>query len=200
MRIATLTLAGLGLIAAAGPLYAQEPRPPGVTHAVDAVIGNSVLQLRYLTPAPIARVAGDLDYGLLLSENRDIVASAALMFHTDLDILPRLSLEIGPQGYVGLLAAQQKTDIFAIAGGANARYELIERIGLTVFGSAFYSPGVLTFGNAHNLYDFTAGAELKFTSRITGLAGYRWFKLTLVGEPDERVANEVFAGLRWRLE
>lgn len=199
MRFTKLIICGLTL-AAAAPLYAQEPRPPGTADAIDAVVGNSVLQLRYLTPSPVAQVGGDLDYGLLLSENRDIIASAALLFHTDLDILPRLTLEVGPQGYAALLAAQQKTDVFALALGASARYELIRRIGLSVFGSGFYSPGVLTFGSAHNLYDFSAGAELRFTSRITGLAGYRWLKFTLVNEPDEKVVNEIFAGLRWRLD
>lgn len=88
----------------------------------------------------------------------------------------------------------------AVALGANVRYELIRRIGLAAFGSSFYSPGVLTFGSAHNLYDFTAGGEVQFASRLTGLAGYRWLKFTLVNEPDEKVANELFAGLRWRLD
>jgi hypothetical protein len=37
-------------------------------------------------------------------------------------------------------------------------------------------------------------------SRLTGLAGYRWLKFTLVNEPDEKVSNELFAGLRWRLD
>jgi hypothetical protein len=199
MRLSTLIACGLALVAAQ-QLYAQEPRPAGTARAIDATIGNSVMQLRYLTPSPITQLQGDLDYGFLLSEDRDIIASGALMFDTNLHLLPRLTLKVGPQAYLALLNAQQKANVFALALGGNARYEILRRWGIAAFGSAFYSPGVLTFGSAHNLYDFTAGGEVRFTPRLYGQAGYRWFKVTLVGQPDVRVQNEVFAGLRWVME
>jgi YfaZ precursor len=193
---------GLLLLIGASAAHAQEPRPTNTTTAVEANGGNSVLQLRYLAPSPWAVTGGgsDLDYGFLLSEDRDIIASAALMFHTDLNIVPGLTIDVGPQGYLSLLNALKKTDVFAAAFGVDARYRVLPRWGIAAFGSAFYSPGVLTFGNAHNLYDFTAGAEVQFTERLAGQAGYRWLKFTLVDEPDDRVANEVFAGLRWQLD
>jgi len=200
MRLAILMVCGLVFATTTEALHAQEPRAPNSGAVADATVGNSVLQLRYLSAAPFSGVRGDLDYGLLLSENRDVIGSAALMFDTALNTIPRLSFEIGPQAYVALLAAQQKTDVFATALGANARYELIRRLGIAVSGSGFFSPGVLTFGSAHNLYDFTAGAEVRFAPRMVGLAGYRWLKFTLVNEPDVRVQNELFAGLRWQLE
>lgn len=191
------------LLITGGALRAQEPLPTNATSAVEANGGNSVMQLRYLAPSPWEATGGassDLDYGFLLSEDRDIIASAALMFHTNLHLLPGLTIDVGPQGYLALLNALNKTDVFAAAFGVDARYLVLPRWGIAAFGSAFYSPGVLTFGNAHNLYDFTAGGEIQFTSRLAGQAGYRWLKFTLVNEPDDRVANEVFAGLRWRLD
>lgn len=193
---------GLLLLVVAAAAHAQEPRPTNVTSAIEANGGNSVLQLRYLAPSPWEATGGrsDLDYGFLLSEDRDIIASAALMFHTDLDIVPGLTIGVGPQGYLSLLNALNKTDVFAAAFGVDARYLVLPRWGIAAFGSAFYSPGVLTFGNAHNLYDFTAGAEVRFTERLAGQAGYRWLKFTLVNEPNDRVADEVFAGLRWQLD
>lgn len=196
---------GFLLFLAGGALQAQEPRAAGTTTAIEAMGGNSTAQLRYLAPSPwmaTGRGNSDLDYGFLLSENRDIILSTALMFHTNLDLLPGLTIDVGPQGYLALLSAVNKTDVFAVAVGADARYSLpflSPRWGIAAFGSAFYSPGVLTFGSAHNLYDFTAGAEVQFTPRLAGLAGYRWLKFTTIGEPDVRVQNEVFAGLRWRL-
>lgn len=201
MRLLTLMICGLAL-AAAQQLHAQEPRPPGNASYLGATVGNSVLQLNYLTPSPVNPTASisDLDFGLLLSEDRDIIGSAALLFRTDLNLVPGLTLEIGPKAYVALLNAVQKTDVAAIAGGANVRYEIMQHWGLAAFGSAFYSPGVLTFGNAHNLYDFMAGGEVRFTPRLAGQVGYRWLKFTLVGEPNDRVGNEVFAGLRWRMD
>lgn len=115
---------------ATGSLRAQAPPPPGTTRAIDAVIGNQVLQLRYLTDTPLAGVRSNLDYGVLLSEDREFIGSAAWMFDTDLKVLPRLTFQIGPQGYLSRLAAQEKTDVFAVALGANVRYDLIPRIGL----------------------------------------------------------------------
>ena len=195
---------GCVILLAGGALLAQEPRPNDAGTYIEATGGNSVAQLRYLGPSPWAITGGgsrsDLDYGFLLSENRDIILSSALMFHTDLHLVPGLSIDIGPQGYLALLSAVNKTDVFAVAFGADARYMLLPRWGIAAFGSAFYSPGVLTFGSAHNLYDFTAGAQVQFTPRLAGLAGYRWLKFTTVNEPDVRVQNEVFAGLRWRMQ
>jgi hypothetical protein len=190
---------GFLVLIPAAVLHAQEPRPPGAASFVEAAAGNSVLQLRYLTPSTILGTRSDLDYGFLFTEDRDLIGSGALMFHTDLNVIPRLTIEVGPQGYLALLAAQQKTDVFAVAFGASARYELLPRWGIAAFGSGFYSPGVLTFGSAHNLYDFTAGAEVRFMPRLTGVGGYRWLKFTTVGEPDIRVQNEVFVGLKWRM-
>ena len=200
MRFPTLIF-GVVALATAQHLYAQEPRPAGAHSYISANVGNSVLQLRYLGPSPVnpSSTTTDLDYGLLLSEDRDIIGSAALLFHTDLNFVPGLTIAVGPQAYLALLNAPQKTDVAAVAFGGSARYEF-QQWGFAVFGSAFYSPGVLTFGNAHNLYDFLAGAEMGFTPRLVGQAGYRWLKFTLVGEPDDRVGNEVFAGLRWRMD
>ncbi len=186
------------MLMAAVRLHAQEALPPEIPRAVDGVVGNNVMQVHYYTPMPFTGVQGNVAYGAMLSESREFVGTAALMFDTDLNIVPRLRFGIGPQAYIARLAAAEKTDVFAVSFGANARYEIIRRLGVAAFGSAFYSPGVLTFGNAHNLYDFTVGGEIRFTSNLVGLGGYRWFKFTLVWQPDDRVANEVFAGLSWR--
>jgi len=122
------------------------------------------------------------------------------MFDTDFLPVPRLRFQVGPRVDLAWLAAGSKTNVFSLGITASARYELIQRLGLSAFGSAAYSPGVLTFGSAHNLYDFTAGAEIKLAGRLYALGGYRWFKFTLVNQPDERLVNEVFAGVRWQLE
>ena len=179
---------------------AQAPLANSNERAIDGTFGNRVLQLRYYDHSPVTQLPGNLDYGLLLTENREFVASTALMFDTDFVPLSRLHLQLGPQANLAWLATGTKTNVFALAVTAAARYDLIQRLGLSAFGSASYSPGVLTFGSAHNMYDFTAGAEIRVAGRLYALGGYRWFKFTLVNEPDERLVNEVFAGVRWQLE
>ncbi|MBV8855307.1 MAG: hypothetical protein JOZ93_07140 [Sinobacteraceae bacterium] len=198
--IVLLPLCGALAAMLAGVATAQTPLGSGTQSAVDAVAGNKILQLRYLGPSPFADVGSNLDYGALLSENREFIASTALMFDTNFLPIPRLRLQVGPELNMAWLNAATKTDVFAAAVGASARYELNRQLGLSVFGSAFYSPGVLTFGNAHNMYDFTAGAEVRLAGRLFALGGYRWLKFTLVNEPDEKVSNELFAGVRWQLE
>jgi YfaZ precursor len=189
------------VLAGARPATAQTPLATPGERAVDATIGNDVLQVRYLGGgSPISGIGSSFDYGVLLTDKREFAASAALMFDTDIVPLSRLRLQLGPQGYLAWLATGSKTQVFALAVAAGVRYELIPSLGLAAFGSGAYSPGVLTFGSAHNLYDFTAGAEIRLVGRLFALAGYRWFKFTLVDEPDERLVNEVFAGVRWQLQ
>jgi|SRR5581483_6946898 YfaZ precursor len=185
--------------AAAAGARAQSPVAPSTHAAFDATVGNQVVQLRYTSDSPLG-VGNNVSYGALFTESREFIASAALLFDTELVPLDRLRLQVGPELNAAWLEAGQKTDVFAAALGASARYELIRRIGLSAFGSAFYSPGVLTLGSAHNMYDFTAGAEARLSGRLYLLGGYRWLKFTLVNQPDEKVANELFGGIRWQLQ
>jgi hypothetical protein len=134
---------------------------------------------------------------MLVGEKPQFVATAAYMFHTDFAV-PGLVINVGPQGYLGWLNGTGKTQAFALAGGVNARYEVVPSWHLGVYGYAFFSPGIITFG-AKNLYDFSAGADVHVTENLTVLAGYRWMKFTLENQPDDEVQNEVYAGLRWRL-
>jgi hypothetical protein len=197
MKIGWLVAIATCLLVGGRATLAQSPLAQTGTRVAEGTVGNQVLQLRYFDTSPLSSVDSSLIYGLLLSENRQFVASAAWMFDAKLP-WSRLKLDVGAQGYLAWLATGTKTDVFAIAPGASLRYEVISSLGLSVFGSAYYSPGVLTFGSAHNLYDFTAGGEIRVFDRLYAMAGYRWFKYTLVNEPDERLVNEVFGGVRWQ--
>jgi len=201
MNYAKFVLSGVCLAALHSvPAVAQTPIDSSTQRAVEAVIGNQVLQARYYGASPFRDIGANAAYGLLLTENREIMGSAALLFDTDIVPLRGLRLQVGPQFNLAWLDAQEKTNVFAASLGASVRYELIPKFGLAALGSAYYSPGVLTFGNAHNMYDFTAGAQARLAGRLHVLGGYRWLKFTLDGQPDERVANELFAGVRWQLE
>jgi YfaZ precursor len=188
------------MLMAEGVASAQSPLAMPGARAVDAVAGNKDIQLRYLGTPPFSSIPSNLDYGFLLTEDREFDFSAAWLFDTDIVPLSRFRLQVGPRADLAWLKTGSKTQVFALSVGAAARYELIPRLGLSVFGSAYYSPGVLTSGPAHNLYDFTAGGEIRLFSRLYALGGYRWFKFTLINQPDEKLSNELFAGVRWQLE
>lgn len=178
---------------------AQTPLAEPGQRAAEATVGNDVLQLRYLGNSPLDGVSSNLDFGALITNDREFVASSAWLFDTDLPV-SRLRLQVGPRADLAWLATGTKTQVFALAIHAAARFVLIERLDLAIFGSGAYSPNVLTFGQAHNLYDFTAGGEIRLTGRLYALGGYRWYKYTLVNLPEEKLVNEVFAGVRWKFD
>lgn len=180
---------------AAGPLPAQELRDDGQS-AIEAESGNDALQMRYLSPASFMPLKSDLDYGLLLSDSRDLVGTAALMFDTNLNLVPRLHFSVGPEAYIAKLA-EQNTGAFAVAVAGDARYDLIRKYGLSVYGSAAYAPHVLMFGTPTNVTDFSAGVQVRFAQRLYAQAGYRWFDFKFPGAPDDKIQNGVFVGLRW---
>jgi hypothetical protein len=175
-------------------LYAQNADE--AQRAVELAVSNQALQLRYLDDAEvIGRAESDLAYSLLLTEDRDIVGSAALFVDTDLQFMPRLTIQIAPQAYAALLD-EEDNDVFALAFGVKIRYDVVRARGIAIVGHAFYSPDVLTFGTADNMRDFEARGEIRLTERLIGFAGYRWFRLSLTGTQEEDLQNQFFAGLR----
>jgi hypothetical protein len=184
------------------PALGEEPLPDGVTQAAEGTFGNDVAQLTYFSPNPIHGVQGALDFGALLATNRQFIASTALMFRSDLGVFQNFQLDVGPKAYLALLeqTGTAKNDVAAISVGASARLDLFPPWGVAVFGSFFYSPNVLTFGSANNIYDLTAGAEARLASRVVILGGYRWLKFTLEGEQNNRLSNELFVGIRWQFQ
>jgi hypothetical protein len=166
--------------------------------ALELAMSDETAQLRYIDPEEIAgQDDGELAYTLFLSEDRDVVGSAAAMVGTNLSI-GEFDIRVGPQAYVGLLS-EENNDVFALSFGVDARLSLARNRGIAIAGSAFWSPDVLTFGSADNLTDFMARAEAQLTNRLLGFAGYRWFELDLLDRQERKLQNEIFAGVRWQL-
>lgn len=183
------------------PLNAQqENAPPPKQRSVELALSDEVMQLRYLSDASVlSKRDSDLSYGLMLTEERDIVGSAKLLIDLDVTLLPRLSMQFGPQAYFALLA-DENDETFALAFGVEARYDLVRGAGIAIVGNAFYSPDVLTFGTADNITDFEARAEMRLSKNLTGFAGYRWFEMAQSERDDRKLQNELFAGIRWLLK
>jgi hypothetical protein len=161
-------------------------------------MSDETAQLRYIDPEEIlGRGNSEISYSLFLSEDRDVVGSAAAMMDTNLSV-GSFNIRVGPQGYIGLLS-EENNDVFALAFGVDARLNLARNRGLAIYGSAHWSPDVLTFGSADNLTDFMARAEAQLTDRLLGFAGYRWFELDQLDRQDRKLQNEIFAGVRWQL-
>jgi hypothetical protein len=174
--------------------YAQE-RDSGQRGEV--ALSNDTLQLRYLGDEGAVNGGGQLTGAFFLSEERDIVLSAGVLFPADLDI-GRLTLRFGPQVYAALLD-EENNDVLAMSVGAEARFVLNRRMGLAVAGQAFYAPDILTFGSADSLTDLSARAEVQLGPQILAFGGMRWFEFDLIDGGGERtLQEELFVGIGYR--
>ena len=166
--------------------------------SVEVALSEDTLQARYRADTSlISQKNAEISYAIFLSEDRDVVGSATLLAGTDVDFGP-LQIRLGPQAYAALLS-QQNNDVFALAVGVEARYNLLRSGAMALVGSAFYSPDVLTFGAADNIKDYMARGEMSLGSRLMGFAGYRWFTIDQLRREDETLQKEVFVGVRWQL-
>lgn len=198
MRFSTVAFMAVTMIAAAAS-HAQQRTSPDSARAVELSLSDEAGEVRYIGPTSVGGQADTLStYGLFLSEDRDIVGSAALLFDTDLNIGP-FQLRLGPQAYAALLD-EENEDVFALAISGSVRLNIVPSRGIAVVGSANWSPDIVTFGSADNLTDLMARAEIRLSDRVTGFAGYRWFRLDLTERERKTLQNELFAGIHWQLQ
>jgi len=204
MRIPLLIALGV-MVALPATLHAQQAqgqqdKKPDKKHSVELAASDKTLQLYYRSDTNFGRQPdSEVAYGLFLSEHRDFVGSAALLFGTELNFgFSPLEVKLGPQAYAAFLR-DENNDVFSIAIGAQLRYVLVRERELAITGNAFYAPDILTFGSANRTTDFMVRAEIKLSSRVLGFGGYRWFNMDLVNQPTDKLQNQVFAGINWQL-
>ena len=104
----------------------------------ELALSNDTLQLRYLGKEGGVGDGGQLTGAFFLSEERDFVLSAGVLFPVDLDF-GRLEASFGPQVYAALLE-DENNDVMAVSVGAELRFFLNPRRGLAFSGQAYYAP------------------------------------------------------------
>lgn len=193
-----LTLACAGLILAPAVAASQEAAPEGGSLG-EVQLSDDTIQLRYVRDGDHIADASRISGTFFMSEERDIVLSADVLFPARLGY-DRLQVNFGPRAYAALLE-DENNDVMAVSLGAELRFELDSRSGLAVAGHAFYAPDILTFGTADNLTDLSARVEVRVQPRLTVFAGMRWFEFELVEEAvrsERTLQEELFAGVGWR--
>ena len=182
-----------------GTAFAQQASDSRQAQA-EVALSNDTMQLRYVGSGSATGVQGSRIAGtFFLSEERDVVMSAALLFPADIDVgIGALSILIGPQAYAALLE-DENSDVMSLALGTELRLLLNQRLGLAVSGQAFYGPDILTFGSADNLTDLSARIEMNVGPRLTAFGGMRWFEFDLTDGAGKRtLQEEVFVGVGYR--
>lgn len=165
----------------------------------ELTLSDDTLQVRYIDSGKNVDLGrgSRAAAGVFLSEERDIVLNADVLFPAD-RVFNRLELLFGPRAYAALLENENE-DVLAVSLGVEMRYELDPGSGLAVAGQAFYAPDILTFGSANNLTDLMARVELQVQPRLTAYAGMRWFEFELPeGAGKRTLQEELFAGIGWR--
>ena len=164
----------------------------------ELALSNDTLQLRYVTGGQLVGVdSGRFSGAFFLSEERDTVFSAGLVFPAGIDLGP-VSLAAGPQVYAALLE-DENDDVMSVSVGAEVRLLLNRRRGLAVAGHAYYAPDILTFGSADNLTDLSARVEMGLLDQALVFGGMRWFEFDLTEGGGERtLQEEVFVGFGYR--
>lgn len=194
LRRFTLPCCCIALIACSERSFAQTESPQPA--ALELALSNDTLQIRYTGEGEtVGADSARLNGAFFLSEDRDIVLSAGLLFQSGLD-LGRLQILIGPQIYAALLD-EENSDVMSVTLGAEIRLGLTRQF--AVSGQAFYGPDILTFGSADNLTDLSARLEFEAADRIEVFAGMRWFEFDLTeGEGEKTLMEEVFVGVGYR--
>ncbi len=165
----------------------------------EVALSDETLQLRYVDNGDQVEVGegARASGSFFLSESRDIVLNADLLFPADFDY-DAFQLLFGPRAYAAFLE-DENSDVLTLALGAEMRFELDRRTGLAIAGQAFYAPDILTFGNANSFTDLSARLEFRLQEKLTVFGGMRWFEFDLTeGGGVRTLQEELFAGLSWQ--
>jgi len=166
---------------------------------IELALTNDSLQGRFLTDAGLVGFDGHtIGFGLLLSDDRDIVGSVEFLAAGVLrNLLPDLlELSFGARGLVGLLD-DPDDDVVGIAPGAAARARLpFSGPPMYIASDFFYAPDILTFGDADAVLDFNVRYELQFLQNTTGFVGYRLLDFDREGGGEDDIVNTLMVGLR----
>ena len=165
----------------------------------EIAVSDDSVQLRYIQPRRQLAdniETGQLGFGLFLSEERDIVASANYYVEATRLRINRLSFMLGPVAYAALLG-EENQDVFALALGGEARFRLLRNPRVDLVGQVVYAPDILTFGSADRVWDVVGRAEIPITDRVTGFGGFRLFEIDLV-QGTRELEETVHLGLRYR--
>jgi hypothetical protein len=185
-----------GAAAQPGPEPAAGPEQP---RRIEVSLTDETLQGKYITDAGLVGLDGNtISFGLLFSDERDIVGSTELMAPGLIDqwLPPFLSLSLGGKAYLGLLD-DPDDDLFALAVGAEARADLPLDVPLAAVGRVFYAPDIVTFGDSDTVIEFDARFEARFLPGTTGFVGYRLLNFEREAGGEEKIVNGLHAGLRF---
>ena len=178
----------------------QQPVNTSSEKTIEVYASDETFEALYEVQGPVLGLKSDrARASYLISEERDNVVAGSILYDTNLDIFPGLSVSFGAKVYAGLLGPENN-DVFGLAGGVEAAYLFpVRQFPLQLSAAANFSPDILTFGQADRIIDWHVRAGLPLTDNIDGFVGFRFlqFEDTLPG--DREVDDRLHIGVRWAL-
>ena len=187
------------LLTAAGAAVAQQDDArDGVTtldHAVELYISDDALQAQYVRSLDLGELGPtEARLGFFYNEDRDLVGVGDLLAHVGDDVGVRaLEVRVGTRVYGAFLAPEDQ-DVFGIGLGGEAQYFFGSARNTSVTLSLFYSPDIVTFGQADNIKDGSVRLMTRLRSGTDVFVGFRVFEIDL--PVDREVDDNLHVGLR----
>ncbi len=167
--------------------------------AIELSLSDDYIQGRYYTGGGILGFENTINHvGLYFSDNRDIIGNVGIMTDRYPLFVEGLTLSAGARGYVALLS-DPDDDVVGLAPGIEGRYGLPYDFPVAVVGNLFYSPDILTLGDAEDIIDIDVRLEAEIVPDIVGFIGIREFRFDSDEGSDKKAAEEIQVGARFAL-
>jgi hypothetical protein len=186
------------LLATAGPAVGQQDgrdRVATLDHAVELYISDDALQAQYVRALDLGELGPtEMRIGFFYNEDRDLIGVGDLLANVGDDVGVRsLEVRVGTRVYGAFLAPEDQ-DVFGIGVGGEAQYFFGSARNTSVTLSLFYSPDIVTFGQADNVKDGSLRLMTRLRSGTDIFVGFRVFEIDL--PEDREVDDNLHVGLR----
>jgi hypothetical protein len=142
-----------------------------------STLGKSDIHLGYLYTS---KSNSFVDFGILVKD--EVSAN-----------IPGLTAGVGIKGD---LAKVNSRNASALALGGMVRYAVPAMPKVGVVGAMFYSPNIVTFGDAESTLESTARVEYEIIPQATAYLGYRKINVKLKNAGEENLDEGVLVGVK----
>jgi hypothetical protein len=167
-----------------------------IDHSIELYISEDALQAQYVRDLDIDEIGfTKVRGGVFYNEQRDLIGIADLLADLGEPGQRRnLEVRIGTRAYGAFLSTEDQ-DIFGLSVGGEAEYFLGRNRATSVLLTAFYSPDILTFGEADDVKDVSLRLQTRLRDNMDVFVGFRSFEIdTALG--DREVDDNMHIGFR----
>jgi hypothetical protein len=189
------------LLATTGTAVAQQNDGPGdrvttIDHAVEFYISDDALQAEYVRTLDLGELGPtQVRGGFFYNEDGDLIGIGDLLANVGDDVGVRdLELRVGTRVYGAFLAPEDE-DVFGVGLGVEAQYFLNQSRSTSVTLALFYSPDIVTFGQADNVKDASLRLMTRLRNGTDVFVGFRMFEIDMAPE-DREVDDNMHVGFR----